>query len=171
MDPFENHMYGAKNLATETRKSFPTHYGLWEKIFKSVFKQIYRAIKNEILFRHNLSFWYKKCIISIQNVLNNINILHTNTHKDIPICFKLSLEPAVNIFNCISRLLSIMLNFNALSDEYAIQRFYTVLLIQSYYAVLLKSSRIFYLILGIIFRNYLIMVSIEVEVYLWHHFV
>ena len=56
MDRFENHMYGAKNLATETRKSFPTHYGLWEKIFKSVFKQIYRAIKNEILFRHNLSF-------------------------------------------------------------------------------------------------------------------
>ena len=53
--------------------------------------------------------------------------------------------------NCVSWFVSIILNFNALSDAYTAQR-------QSY-TMLLKSNRIFCQILGINFENYFLTVS------------
>ena len=52
-----------------------------------------------------------------------------------------------------------ILNFNALCDEYTVQ-------IQSY-TVLLKSSRLFCLILGNTFGNYSLTVSNEGDDHLW----
>ena len=36
MDHMENDMYGAKGSSTETHKSFPMHYSLWEKFLKCI---------------------------------------------------------------------------------------------------------------------------------------
>ena len=66
------------------------------------------------------------------------------------------------ILNCVSRFVSVMLNFNALCNAYTVQRHYTELL---------RSNRIFCLLLGIIFWNCFLTVSNEVEDYLWLYFV
>ena len=67
------------------------------------------------------------------------------------------------ILNCVSWYVSIILKFTALCDTYTVQ-------IQSY-AVLLKSNRIFCLILGITFGNYFLTVSNEGDDHLWLYFV
>ena len=58
------------------------------------------------------------------------------------------------IVKSVSWLVSIILNFNDLCYEYTVQRHYTVLL---------RSNRIFYIILGLTFGNYFLTVSDEVE--------
>ena len=69
----------------------------------------------------------------------------------------------ISILNCVSWFVSIMLNFNALCDVYAVQ-------IQSY-SVLLKSNRIFCPIFGITFGNYFLVVPNEGYDQLWLYFV
>ena len=67
------------------------------------------------------------------------------------------------ILNCVSWIISIILNFNAICDAHAVQR-------QSY-RILLKNNRIICLILRIILGNYFLTVSSEVENHLWLYFV
>ena len=69
----------------------------------------------------------------------------------------------IYLLNCVSWFVSVILNFNALCDEYTVQR-------QSY-TVLLKSNGIFYLMLGITFGNYILRVSKDDDDHLWLYFV
>ena len=66
------------------------------------------------------------------------------------------------ILNYVLWFVSVILNFNAFYDAYTVQRHYTVLL---------KSNRIFCLLLRIIFGNSFLMVSDEVGDHIWFHFV
>ena len=66
------------------------------------------------------------------------------------------------ILNCVSWFVSTILNFNALCDAYTVQ-------MQSY-TVLLKSNRIFWLMLGTSFGNYILTVYNEGDYHLWLYF-
>ena len=66
------------------------------------------------------------------------------------------------ILNCVSCFVSIILNFNAFCDECTVQ-------IQTY-TVLLESSRIFWLILVVIFGNFILAVSEEGDDHLLLYF-
>ena len=69
----------------------------------------------------------------------------------------------IYILKCISWFVSIILNFNGHCNAYTVQ-------IQSY-AVLLKSNRIFLLMLGISFGNYFLPIYNECDDPLWLYFV
>ena len=68
----------------------------------------------------------------------------------------------ISTLKCASWFVSIIQNFKALFDAYTVQR-------QSY-TELLKSNRIFCLILGIPFENYFLTASNEGEDLLWLYF-
>ena len=104
----------------------------------------------------------KRIVINLPSTKDNeINVFHSNVKNHVPytgphkrfliyygLCFK------QHILNCVSWFLSVILNFKAFYDAHTVERHYTVLL---------KSNRIFCLVLRIIFGNYFLMVSNEVE--------
>ena len=118
--------------------------------FKSLLHNIYIALNTVQL---NISFSCRKaCFVYriTQKISDKLWVILGNG--------------CICILNCVSWFVSLILNFNALCVvAHAFQR-------QSY-TMLLKSNRIFCLILGITFGNYFLTVSNEGDDHLWLYFV
>ena len=81
-----------------------------------------------------------------KRTFKTINVLYTDSHESFPIHYSLQIE---NIYRDITQCYSVI----------------------KHYAVLLKSNRLFCLILRITVGNYFLMVSNEGEDHLWLYFV
>ena len=105
-------------------------------------------------------------------VYNEISIFHSDVQKHVFVCritqkiFDTLWTMLGNgwkcILNCVSWLVSPILNFNGLCIAFTVQRHYTVSL---------RNNRICYLILGIFFGNYFLTVYNEIKDHLRLYFV